>query len=50
MPYKVIGKRVLHKTDGKWKTKQVCHSHNAALSAMHLLRGIEHGWNPTGGK
>ena len=50
MPYKVIGKKVLHKKGGKWSVKQTAKSHDKALGAMHLLQGIEHGWKPTGKK
>jgi len=48
MPYKVEGKAVMHKKGGKWKVKQRCRSHMAALSAVNLLRGVEHGWKPSG--
>lgn len=47
MPYKVEGSNVLHEKGGKWSIKQHCGSHAAALKAMALLRGIEHGWKPT---
>jgi len=50
MPLKVEGSNVLHEKDGKWTIKQKCKSHSAALRAMALLRGIEHGWKPTGQK
>lgn len=50
MPYKVSGNRVLHKKGGKWSVKQTCKSNAAAIKAMNLLRGVEHGWKPTGKK
>jgi len=48
MPYKLEGKKVMHKKGGEWKTKQVCSSPAAAKKAMRLLQGVEHGWKPTG--
>lgn len=50
MPYRRRGKTVQHKKGGKWSTKQVCASPAAAQRAMNLLRGVEHGWKPTGKK
>ena len=51
MPYKIIGKNVMHKKGGKWTTKQRCLSEANAKAAMRLLQGIEHGnWRPTGKK
>ncbi len=50
MPYKIDGNNVLHQINGKWKIKQRCGSHSAAMAAMRLLQGIEHGWHPTGKK
>jgi hypothetical protein len=50
MPYKVEGKNVMHFKSGKWSVKQTCGSHDAAIHAMNLLRGVEHGWKPTGKK
>lgn len=47
MPYKVEGNKVMHKKGGKWKVKQVCSSHENAQKAMRLLRGVEHGWEPS---
>ena len=46
MPYKVLGKNVLHKKGNKWSIKQTAKSHDNAIKAMHLLQGIEHGWKP----
>jgi len=46
MPYKVIGKKVLHNITGKWTVKQTAHSHAKALATVRLLQGIEHGWKP----
>jgi len=48
MPYKREGRKVLHKKGGKWKVKQTCASPAAAKKAINLLRGVEHGWKPTG--
>ena len=48
MPYKVIGNKVYHKKSGKWKIKQRAKSPAAAQRAVNLLRGVEHGWKPTG--
>jgi len=50
MPYRVEGSNVMHKKGGKWSVKQHCKSHAAAVRAMNLLRGVEHGWTPTEGK
>lgn len=50
MPNKRIGKIIYHKKGGKWVVKQVCRSVAAAKKAMNLLRGIAHGWKPTGKK
>jgi len=49
MPYKRKGKTILHKKDG-WSKKQTAKSVPKAKRAMNLLRGIEHGWTPTGKK
>ena len=50
MPYKVVGDTVYHKKGGAWKVKQQCGSHAKAKKAENLLRGVEHGWKPTGKK
>ena len=50
MPYRKSGNKVLHKKGGKWKVKQTCKSPAAAQKAINLLRGVEHGWKPTGKK
>lgn len=42
MPYKVQGKNLLHKKNGKWSVKQHCTSHANAIKAMHLLQAKEH--------
>lgn len=47
MPYKRVGKTVYHKKNG-WKKKQTAGSTAKAKRAMNLLRGVEHGWRPTG--
>jgi len=47
MPYKVVGRQVLRKKQGKWKLKQTAKSPAAAQRAVNLLRAIEHGWQPT---
>ncbi len=43
MPYKISGSKVLHYKNGKWSVKQNCSSHEAALAAVRLLHGVEHG-------
>ena len=43
MPYKVIGRAVMHFKNGKWSVKQMAKSRKNALKAMRLLEGIEHG-------
>jgi len=48
MPHRRSGNKVLHKKGGKWKVKQTCKSPAAAQKAINLLRGVEHGWKPTG--
>ena len=50
MPYKRVGKTIYTKSSGNWKKKQTCGSIKAAEKAMNLLRGVEHGWRPTGKK
>lgn len=50
MPYKIEGKKVMHQKAGKWSVKQVATSHKNAKETVNLLRGIEHGWKPTGKK
>lgn len=49
MPYKRKGKVIYKKVDGL-KKKQRCGSVRKAKRAMNLLRGIKHGWKPTGKK
>lgn len=46
MPYKKIGKNVMHFKGGKWSVKQRCGSPSAADAAIRLLRGVEHGMVP----
>jgi len=48
MPYRRRGKVVQHKKGGKWTKKQTARSVPAAKRAINLLRGVEHGWTPTG--
>jgi len=48
MPYKIEGNNVMHKKGGKWKVKQTCSSPENAKKAVRLLRGVEHGWRPSG--
>ena len=50
MPYKVKGSAVYHRKGSRWVKKQQCSSPEAAQKAMNLLRGVEHGWKPTGAK
>lgn len=45
MPYKRVGKTIMHKKDG-WSEKQTATSVENAEKAMNLLHGIEHGWVP----
>lgn len=47
MPYKRVGKTIMHKKDG-WSKKQTATSVENAKAAMNLLHGVEHGWKPTG--
>lgn len=49
MPYRRVGKKVMHKKNG-WTEKQTATSIPKAKRTMNLLRGIEHGWVPTGAK
>lgn len=49
MPYKRVGKNILHKKDG-WKVKQKGKTIRSTKRAMRLLQGIEHGWSPTRGR
>lgn len=37
MPYKVVGKNVMHLKGGKWSVKQRCSSHENAVDAVKLL-------------
>ena len=48
MPYKRVGKKIMHEKGGKWQVKQTCTSEAKAERALHLLQGVEHGWKPTG--
>lgn len=48
MPYRRVGKTIQHKKGGKWTKKQTAKSVPAAKRALNLLRGVEHGWTPTG--
>ena len=50
MPYRRSLNKILHKKGGKWKVKQTCKSVAAAKKAMNLLRGVAHGWKPSGRK
>lgn len=43
MPYKVVGKNVMHYKGGKWTVKQHCSSVANAKGAIRLLQGLEHG-------
>jgi hypothetical protein len=49
MPYKLVGKTVMHKKDG-WSKKQTAKSIPNAKKSLRLLNAIEHGWKPTGKK
>lgn len=46
MPYKVQGKKVLHKKAGTWSVKQTAKTPENAKAAMRLLYGVEHGMVP----
>lgn len=43
MPYKIVGKNLMHMKSGKWSVKQHCSSVANAKKAMSLLRGLEYG-------
>lgn len=43
MPYKLKGKEVWHKKNGKWSLKQTATSVKKAEATIRLLQGIEHG-------
>jgi hypothetical protein len=43
MPYKLSGKKILHKKGGKWKVKQTSKTVASAKRALRLLRGLESG-------
>ena len=49
MPYKRVGKTVYKKTDGLEK-KGASKTTAKAKAHMNVLRGVEHGWVPTGKK
>ena len=38
MPYKIVGKKLMHKKGGKWSVKQNCSSHANAVKALGLLK------------
>jgi|TARA_R100001530_G_scaffold51966_1_gene38515 hypothetical protein len=48
MPYKRVGKTVYVKKGGKWKKKSTTKSVASANRMLRLLRGVKHGWKPTG--
>ena len=48
MPYKRVGKTVYVKKDGEWKKKGTAKSIVLAKRMINLLRGVKHGWKPTG--
>ena len=50
IPYKRVGNVVYHKKGGKWSVKQKTKSPANAQKTLNLLRGIGHGWVPTGKK
>jgi hypothetical protein len=50
IPYKLVGNTIYHFKGGKWSPKQKATSAKNAKSALALLRGVEHGWHPTGKK
>lgn len=48
MPYKTKGNTVLKKEDGSWSKKAKAKSPASAKRMVNLLRGVKHGWKPTG--
>jgi len=48
MPYVRKGRTIYKKTASGLKKKQTAKSVAAAKRALNLLRGVEHGWKPTG--
>ncbi len=42
MPYKVMGKNLMHLKNGQWRVKQRCKSKEAAEAAMRLMQAKEH--------
>ncbi len=42
MPYKLKGKEILHKKNGKWSVKQTATSIPKAKATIRLLQAIEH--------
>ena len=50
MPYQSRGKRVYVKKGGQWVLKATAKSIAAAKRMVNLLRGVKHGWKPTGKK
>jgi len=50
MPNRRKGRIIYHKKGGRWRIKQRCKSVANAKRALRLLRGVAHGWRPTGRK
>lgn len=48
MPYKRSGKKVYVKNVNKWKLKATAKSVENAKKMIKLLRGVKHGWKPSG--
>lgn len=47
MPYKTVGRKVMHKKNG-WTMKAKAKSAARAKRQVNLLRAVKHGWVPTG--
>jgi len=50
MPYKRIGKTVYVKKGKRWEEKAMSKTIAGAKKMLNLLRGVKHGWKPTGKK
>jgi len=50
MPYKRIGKTVYVKKGKRWEEKAMSKTIVGAKKMLNLLRGVKHGWKPTGKK
>ena len=41
MPYKIVGRKVMHKKAGRWSVKQTAKSKENAVKTVRLLRYLE---------